>query len=61
MLSEQKANIRSIVTLKMDYRDVSKPHGITAIVLALSTNDLGQGPQAVNEHGIYSKIRKREK
>ena len=45
----------------MDYRDVSKPHGITAIVLALSTNDLGQGTQAVNEHGIYSMIRKREK
>jgi len=36
----------------MDYRDVSNPRGIPAIVFALSTNELGQGIQAVNDHGI---------
>ena len=52
MQSRQKATIGSIVTLKMDYRDVSNPHGIPAIVFALSTNELGRGIQAVTDHGI---------
>ena len=42
MQSKQKANIGSIVTFKMDYRDVSSPHGIPTFGFALSTNDLGQ-------------------
>ena len=42
----------TVVTLKMDYRDVSNPHGIPAIVFALSTNELGRGIQAVTDHGI---------
>ena len=50
MQSRQKATIGSIVTLKMDYRDVSNPHGIPAIVFALSTNELGRGIQAVTDH-----------
>ena len=41
MKSRQAATFGSIVTLKMDYRDVSNPHGIPAIVFALSTNELG--------------------
>ena len=31
MQSRQKATIGSIVTLKMDYSDVSNPHGIPAL------------------------------
>ena len=36
----------------MDYRDVSNPHGIPAIVFTLYTNELGQGIQALTDHGI---------
>ena len=36
----------------MDYRDVSNPHGIPAIVFSLSTNELGRGIQTVTDHGI---------
>ena len=53
MQSRQKAtSTGSILRLKMDYRDVSNPHGIPAIVFALSTNELGRGIQAVTDHGI---------
>jgi len=47
MQSNSKATIWSIVTLEIDYRDVSNLHGITAIVFAQSTNEPGQGIQAV--------------
>ena len=53
MQSKRKATIGSIVTtIEMDYRDVSNPHVIPAIVVALSTNKPGQGIQAVTDIGI---------
>ena len=48
----KKENIGSIVTLKMDYSDVSNQHGIPVIGFAISTNELGQGIQAVTDHDI---------
>ena len=52
MQSKGKATIGSMVTLKMDYFRCKQPHEIPAIVFALSTNELGQGTQAVTDHGI---------
>ena len=45
----------------MDYRDVSKPHGIPAIVIALSTNELGQEIQEVTGWSWHYMFWKREK
>ena len=53
MQSRQKATIGSTVTLKMDYRDESNPHGIPATVFALSTNEVGQEIQAVMIMALY--------
>ena len=44
----------NIVTLKMDDRDVSNPHGIPVIEFAPSSNELGKGIQAVTYHCIIS-------